>query len=434
MSLFKKGFVSESAVVIAPNGKSITVGEFARRLDEQIASSSVPPAESAEVPPAPGVAQENEEELVELEAIEDTGPPPEDKSVGRTMPPPPVPVVETPPEFARNVFQPADSSPADSADAFQVEPARRTRQRTKTTIDIQQQCAFPGSVLGGLTEMLGNRPVRSIGPRIALNGLIEGIMYCVSFAALATLMLRQTINSGQNTSFESFLQVLISVSLLGFVFVTLHFLNTRLIQCQPRFFQIEYRVLDKVFMQAFLIAQTLALIMVALTVSVYVYQSLTASNPLQARSSGLSADMTKIIYVVALVGVFYRGSSLTSLGLRQDPSATPTETFLACVMAGLRMPLLLSGWLHLLGVICLTLNALYIFYVAFAPRAQFSTWSLSLMPLAIVGVAWPLLSTVLAMVGGTVVEILRAILSIERSVSASTATDTEAPKADPFAN
>jgi len=251
-----------------------------------------------------------------------------------------------------------------------------------------------------------------------MHGLVEGVLYCVAFAAIAVVALHQAVNARQTGDGDSMPSVLLSLGVLAVVLIALHFVNTRLIQCQPRFFQLEYRVVDKVFMQAFLIAQTFVIIGFGLLAAISLYQTMNPGGLLQPPSTGLSGNVTKLIYVVALVGVFYRGSSLESLGLRQDDDATPTETFLACLMAGLRMPMTMSGWLHLLGVICLTLNAVYALYLAFA-KTPFSAWALSLMPLAILGLIWPLLTTVLAMVGGTVVEVLRAILSIERSVIAT---------------
>jgi len=274
-------------------------------------------------------------------------------------------------------------------------------------------------MLGALTRFIEHRSRRGpVGPRIAMNGFAEGLLYCLSFACIAVVTLHQTFGGRQDSSVESFLSVVLTLSVLAALFVALHFVNTRLIQTQPRFFQLEYRVLDRIFMQAFLIVQTFVIIGVALGTALYLYQTLTTGRGLGQQSAGLSGNITKLIYAVAIVGVFYRGSSLESLGLRQDDSATPTETFLACLMAGLRMPMTMSGWLHLLGVICLTLNAVYALYLAFA-KTGWSSWALSLMPLAILGLVWPLLTTVLAMVGGTVVEILRAILSIERSVIAT---------------
>lgn len=483
LSLFKKGFISESALVLDPKGKSITVGEFVRRMDEQIAST-LNATESAELPAIPGTA-DDDEDLVELQIADPppTPPAPAPQSgapqPGAPQPaapqpaaplPPPVPVVDVFAEAQRNVYQPAPppgtlpspagpgpagpsptaSSPAAPGPAggpgapspqptqavpppVQTAPGtpqsalpgtaplntRPPRSRIRKMPPVAQRCAFPGSMLGAVTRFIEHKSRRGpVGPRIAMNGFAEGLLYCISFACIAVVTLHQTFGGRQDSSVESFLSVVLTLSVLAALFVALHFINTRLIQTQPRFFQLEYRVLDRIFMQAFLIVQTFVIIGVALGTALYLYQTLTSGRGLGQPSAGISGNITKLIYAVAIVGVFYRGSSLESLGLRQDDSATPTETFLACLMAGLRMPMTMSGWLHLLGVICLTLNAVYALYLAFA-KTGWASWALSLMPLAILGLVWPLLTTVLAMVGGTVVEILRAILSIERSVIAT---------------
>ena len=495
LSLFKKGFVSENALVIDPKGKTITVGEFVRRLDEQIASS-LSAVDSAELPAIPGSPDDtdhtqtelagtslgahtsvdadasldpdgsldaddslgtpadstaDDSEWVELEAIDS---PPVAPTPPATALPPPAPVVDVFPDARKNVYEPATpdvaapavaapdspAAPATAIPAVGVAPRQvggpqperptgdhtvgrpptvRRSRRGRRMSPPATRCAFPGSLLGGLTDFIERQSTSGpIGPRIAMNGLIEGILYCVSFAAIAVVTLHQSVGSGQQSGGDSILTVLLTLAVLAALLVALHFLNTRLIQCQPRFFQLEYRVVDKVFMQAFLIAQTFVIVGIGLFLAITVYRTMNPGSVLQQQTSGISGTVTRLIYVVALIGVFYRGSSLESLGLRQDDAATPTETFLACLMAGLRMPMTMSGWLHLLGVGCLTLNACYMLYLAFAKTA-FSAWALSLLPLAILGLIWPLLTTVLAMVGGTIVEILRAILSIERSVIAT---------------
>lgn len=389
------GTFSSDAIVEDAKGRQKSLSEFVARLSDLDTSSNV------EIPTAEPQVDDSGDDIVEGEIADflTAG------TAGMTETSIPSKAIEDP------------SLPTQQLnDDWQPEvrlgdPPKRRSPPMPTKGKALPECAFPGSLISLLTDAVAShvKPARQIGfPR----GQIEGVLMIVGFAALSA----GVIYTATQAEVDTALRLLITVCglcLLFLLFTSVHFLNVRLIQFQRQMFRPVYACADRLIIQAVVVSTSFAIAGVLFALG----WTALSSFFLNDRFWGLIViAINGVLAIVVLRGLLYCGTHLENLGISEDPEATATQTYLAALIAVLRAPLLISSTIHFVGSMGVMVIGVSITLSVFDVWASGALLASILIPLVFSCLLYPVLTTLNALVGGISIELVNAVLSIERSL------------------
>lgn len=273
------------------------------------------------------------------------------------------------------------------------------------------ECAFPGSLICLLTDAVESH-VRPLPKLRFAKGQAEGIMLTIGFLLLTGTV----IYSAAQSEVDTVLRVVISLFGLGFLFVVLasfHFLNVRLIQFQRQMFRPVYVCADRLIIQAVVVVASFAITGVLFLMGWTALSSFFSNE----RIWDLIVILTNgVLSIVVLRSLLHSGTHLEAIGIKEDPEATATQTYLASLMAILRAPLLISSTLHFVGAMGVMVIGVCLVLAVFEVWVNGIFLATILFPLVASCLLYPLLNTLGALFGGISIEFVNAVLSIERTL------------------